>query len=542
MTQATDLVDTMNSRRIYTIEHGGETVLNVKFADVGAELERLVAKYGAPPAPKVTEVVQGVSVVAAPGMVTGGFQDTALAVVHPASSAAPSASANVARGDGNVDAEGKARSERDLAALRAAGFAPKQTLYARGTRVVDVGVENARQFRLEYEAKPLVHDAVEQLRDTIRAEQRADVMVPRSTVFMNSVGELIVGADASKKKLLVEDEAFRQLCNRLGLPAGAGQYLAECWPELRARNINNWTQVAKESDAVAYADAQRKRETFEPDEVVFRTRKHPASDRRIAFAVVSPEYNEFDADKFAEAIDLAMPADARCSIAYDGRRAKIEVLFHSTVKPEDYVCGEFFRASLIMRTDDTGRGGIRGYGAVEQNLCLNLIITSKNALPIFNIAHRQEPAQLARRIREGLKKAEESIAHFLKVWGYARKDDLVAQAKARGELYEGMSASEVFVALANGAIERDLVPVRGRRDVVLPQLQRAWEGDRSGDGPTAGTVTRAGLINAFTKWAHTDCDEPWFTDKVEVGAARLLWSANDRQTAPITIPAIPLGA
>lgn len=531
MTQA---IEHDNAHRTYTIVHGGETHEGVRFDDVPSVLQALVDKHGAPPPPQVTETT--------PRRPAAPLASPPPPVVLAAAPApADSPAALVERGEGHVDAAGRARSEADLAAARTAGFAPAQTLYARGTRVIDVGVENARMQRLAYEQKPLIGEAIGDLRQRIADEHRSDVMVPRASVYMNSNGTLVIGPD--KRKLDVEPDAFRQMCRRMHLPAGAGQYLAECWPELRARNINNWTQATKEAEAVEYAEAQAVDRKYEPDTVVFRTRRNTGEGTQdVAFACVSEEYAEFDADKFASAIEQAMPEDARCSVQYDGRRAKIEVLFHSTVKPEDYVCGEFFRAAFIARTDDTGRGGLRGWSAVEQNLCLNLIITSRNAQPVFQVSHRYDTETLAKKIREGLKKAEESLAHFLRAWGYARKDDLVAQAKARGELYEGMKMSEIFAALANGTIERELVPVRGRRDVVVPQLLQSWQMDRSGDGPSAGTVTRAGLVNAFTRWAHEHDDNPWHTDKVEQGAARLLWAANDRQTAPVVVPAIPLGA
>jgi hypothetical protein len=519
----TQMID--NSTRVYRVEHGGECHENVAFADVPALLDVLVAKYGAPPAPVVTETTFEVASSPDEKAPSSASSNAPEGLAVPAT-IAPSKPTS-GRGVGYVDEVGRARSEADLAAARAAGFAPSVTMYARGTRVNECGVKNARLARLEYEAKPLIGDAIADLRQRIDDEHRHDVLVPRSQVYMDRDGSLLVGEE--RRRLDIELDAFKQLCRRLHLPSGAGQYLSECWPELRADNINKWTDIAARNNVT--------------DPVLLRTRKDNASKHgEVVFACVSDEYYEFDIDEFATAIEQAMPADARCAVFYDGRRVKIEVLFHSTVEPEDYVCGEFFRAAFIARTDDTGRGGLCGWSAVEQNLCLNLIVTSVNAQPVFRVAHRSDFATMARKIREGLRKAEQSLEHFLKAWGYARKDDLVASAKARGELYEGMTTNEFFAAIANGAIERELVPVRGRRDVVVPQLLEAWQADRSDDGPSAGTVTRAGLVNAFTRWAHEQNDDPWQTDRVEQGAARLLWAANDRQREPVPIPAIPLGA
>jgi len=259
------------------------------------------------------------------------------------------------------------------------------------------------------------------------------------------------------------------------------------------------------------------------------------------YAAVSDSYTEFDVDKLALAVKRAMPPQARAEVKYDGYRTKIDVLFHSTVAPEEFGAGEYFRAGITLRTDDTGGGSVTGWSTLEQNLCLNILITSRQAQPIFRVSHIGSVEALAARIRDGLARAEESLAHFLQQWGYARRDDVMAAAIARGELVAGMSASEVFAALANGVIEREMVPVRGRREDVVKGLVRAWDADVSDDGPKSGTVTRAGLVNAFTRWAHEGQDNQFFADDVQIAASQLLWPAG-RGTTPAVIPAIPLTA
>jgi len=114
------------------------------------------------------------------------------------------------------------------------------------------------------------------------------------------------------------------------------------------------------------------------------------------------------------------------------------------------------------------------------------------------------------------------------------------RATEPGEVVEGMTMSEVFAALANGVVERDLVPVRGQRREVVEALTQAWLDDASGDGPAAGTVTRAGMVNALTRWAHRGQDDAFFADKVQVGASALLWPETSKATAPPAIPALPL--
>ena len=98
-----------------------------------------------------------------------------------------------------------------------------------------------------------------------------------------------------------------------------------------------------------------------------------------------------------------------------------------------------------------------------------------------------------------------------------------------------------FAALANGVIERELVPVRGRREEAVGELVAAWEADRSADGPRAGTITRAGLTNAFTRWAHESPNSnEFFATEVETAASALLWPSDTRLAQPVAIPALPL--
>lgn len=573
-TATTAGTDDPNARRIYTITHAGETHACVPFHDVPALLARLTAK--APGIPQVREVLDAASTAAevapepaapapqpsapvspasapvSPALGTGGWHAAlvvgGVSAPRAGTAVAPAYTAtNEGRGE-VVDQRGRARSRADFEAAEKAGFAPAQSLYTRGTRVIDVGVQNATLFREQYERKPLIGDACDALVGKVEAEQRQDVVMRRIDVQMLDNGMVVdLGAEEDDARrvhgveptpLLIEQKPFGQLTRRLGLPEGAGMYLSQCWPELRAENVNQWQQRARDAERFAEEKTQLAGGTHVHEHLKMRTRLDTKG--RAIYAVVSDGYNtEFDVDKLARAVKLALPPEARAEVHYDGFRARITALFHSTVNPKDYVAGEFFRAGIVVRTDDTGGGSVTGYAVVEQNLCLNLYILSKKAVPIFRVRHIGDPVALATKIKEGLKKGEEALSHFLDAWGYARRDDIAAAAKERGELYEGMSATAIFAALANGVIERELVPVTGKRTQVVSDLVMAWERDKSADGPRAGTITRAGLTNAFTRWAHESQDDPFFADHVQAAASALLWPG-DRQQKPVTIPAVPL--
>jgi hypothetical protein len=509
----------------YTVECGGERFENIPQADVMALADQLYAKHGVVPqiAPVETKTVEMTPVIQA-----------TVQALNPVTSVPLRPQTWIERSDASyVKAESKARIEADMDAAKASGFAPAKPLFAAGTLLIPDGVERGHSLRQEFEKKPLIDDAMSALIEEVASENRRGIEIEKTSLRMTSAGRVAL---ADGRRFQIEDRAFKSLVRRLGLPGGASSYLSECWPELRAKNVNNWQDLLTVREMTSIAEAAAEKREVERERLVLRARGE-----NTIYAAVSDSYTEFDVDKLALAVKRAMPPQARAEVKYDGYRTKIDVLFHSTVAPEEFGAGEYFRAGITLRTDDTGGGSVTGWSTLEQNLCLNILITSRQAQPIFRVSHIGSVEALAARIRDGLARAEESLAHFLQQWGYARRDDVMAAAIARGELVAGMSASEVFAALANGVIEREMVPVRGRREDVVKGLVRAWDADVSDDGPKSGTVTRAGLVNAFTRWAHEGQDNQFFADDVQIAASQLLWPAG-RGTTPAVIPAIPLTA
>jgi hypothetical protein len=524
-----------NQGRLYTITVGARQRCHVPYAETAAVTAELMRDA----LPGVVPCIDEETPSAATAIMPSPVAPLALAPPAPVE---PVTEAPIHRPEGwaadasHVYATGAARSETADRAARAAGFATEQPIFTRGTRVNDLGVSNARAARVEYDAMPGLDLACDDLVATVRAEDRRDMTVPRHEVLMDSSGRLVLPGD---RRAPVEETAFRQLCARLGF----GGDLVKCWPKLRAANFNAWQRALRgEADAevTAWLLAEGRAMGNKDETIVLRTRKTPEGPRGV-FGVVTERYTPFDADLLAEAVKLALPPDAKCRVTYDGTRAKLEVSFHTTVRPDDFVAGEFFRAGITIRTDDTGGGSLVGDSWLEMNKCLNLLIIAHNAQPIFRLRHMGEVRVLARKIREGIAKGEKSLAHFLGAWGYAKRDDLRAAALARGELVEGMTMSEAFSALANGVIERELVPVRGQRKEVLRELLDMWKHDTSSDGPGVGTVTRSGLVNSFTRWAHEVNQDAFFAGEVERSASALLWPASDRQTVPGIIQAIPFG-
>ena len=410
---------------------------------------------------------------------------------------------------------GRLTEQEQLAAQ--AGFAPKPPMYALGTKVNELGVENAKRSRIEHEEKPLIQQAMVQLRDQVTLENRRDRAVKVSDVRMAESGELIVqvpanGKPAHEMRVALAERAFGSLVSRAHI--GGAEYLGRCWPELRAHNVNAWLERLERED---------------PEQaLMFRVRsnaKVQAPSKREVFAVVSEKYQGgMSIDTIAEAIAEFTPEDARGAVDYDGYRAKIECLWHSDVDASEYAAGEMFKAGIVVRTDDTGSGSIQVSAVVWRNLCLNLIVIDEATVETGRIRHMGKLSSLAQRFYEAGATALNKLAGFRKAWGYAQQDVVTVG----NEECEGQPVSKVLPGLFNGALERELVPVRGKRPEVLRALVQAY--DR--EPVKHAAPTRSDMVNAFTRYAHETEQDPFRAFEIEKAAGALLFGRAAKQRWP----------
>ena len=410
---------------------------------------------------------------------------------------------------------GRLQEQEALAA--AAGFAPEPPIYALGTRVNETGVENARRSRIEHDEKPLIAKAMVDLRHQIDLENRRDRTVKLSDMRMSSLGDLLVqvpanGKPAHEMRVALAERAFGSLVSRAHI--GGAEYLRSCWPELRAHNVNSWLARSAASDPEAA--------------LTFRVRSNPkvaAPSKREVFAVVSEKYQGgMSIDAIADAIGEFCPDGARGAVDYDGFRAKIECLWHSDVAEEEYCAGEMFKAGIVVRTDDTGSGSIQVSAVVWRNLCLNLMVIDEATVQVARIRHMGKLSSLAQRFYEAGATALNKLAGFRQAWGYAQQDVVTAG----NEECAGLSVSKVLPGLFNGALERELVPVRGRRPEVLKALQLAY--DR--EPVKHAQPTRSDMVNAFTRYAHETETDPFRAFEIEKAAGALLFGRAAKQRWP----------
>jgi hypothetical protein len=398
-----------------------------------------------------------------------------------------------------VDGDGKARSETDRAAAEAAGYKTAETVYARGTMVNATGVANARASYAEWKAMPQTTKACEALEAQVQAEDRRDVEARSGDVKLDDLGRVIglpCPSPAEDYSHRLSTRAIKSLCSRLG--SGGGQYLAnEVSGPLLAANLRE--QLAK-TPAV---------------DLTLRTRVRGGG--REVFGVVSQKYHAFDADQIARSVGRAMPSDVRGHVSYDGYRTRIEGLLQSTVQPENFVAGEFFRAGVVVTSDDAGGGGITVMGMVLQNLCLNLIILDESWQNFGRFIHiGRKTITLEERIEASVKAAAASLDHFRQVWGYAARENAIDDGGQQ------LMRDVAMAGLFRGILNKELVALPGKVEDRVPQLVQAWKLDESSATSTVPT-SRAAVVNAFTRLAHTDGGlDAWTQDEISRDAANLL--------------------
>lgn len=460
----------------------------------------------------------------------GGGQPKVTRMEPPAPAPAPAPAPVVARimGSGIVTRpRNTARAILDEEIARANGFMPRDPMYSVGTAVNQTGVANAARSQREHAAKPLARDMCRELIQQVQAEQRADLQPVRvAHLRMTKIGELALPDSHQVEagaRLPITETIFTALMTRFPCRK-PGAYLADCPTELRAINFNHWAKYLGEQELGAGEKAR---------EVVLRTRL--MNGRRAAYAAVSGKYTAYDADKIAQALVMAFPADARGSLDYDGERMRVEGLWHSDVAPQDYVAGEIFKAGVLVDTDDTGGGSLRVRSVLWRNLCLNLIILDKAIGVDIRIRHQGSVQALAHSFRDAFGAALGSVEAFRAAWSYARAEQGAALVqRVQGTTSESLGSlpiEAVLPGIFTGVIKRELVPVRGRVQDTVPKLLELHRQDERAE---AYGVSRASVVNAFTRYAHQVETDPFHADAIRAGAGALL--SGHRGNAPAPLP------
>lgn len=432
---------------------------------------------------------------------------------------------------GTVSEEARERVQADRAALEAFGVKTADAHYAEGARVNAWGVDNARKSREEWEALPSVGLACTAVANEVRAEKRIDVRAVAASVKdasvaaggrlgMNVEGKLIV--EGMTERFALSRTAMTQLMKRIG-PAGGGgaQYLAAVDPELRALNVNRLLSAAPKAAMLDGAS--------EPESMFLRLRNRKGTDE--CYAIVSERYNALDIDVVADQIGRNLPPSMRADVTYDGQRLRVEATAHSNVAPENYAAGETFKVGVTVRTDDTGRGGLRVDGIAVRNLCLNLVILDHASKPLARITHLATADEIREGLVAALDEAQKLVGPFLRQWGMAcgRREIEIARSAYGADM--PVSIEEAIPGFYRALFARSdtdrLLPVSAPK--AIEGVMAAWRKEPD--------TTRAALANAITRWGHErEGSDRFALEDAATVANRILWARTDR-----ALPWLPEG-
>lgn len=385
----------------------------------------------------------------------------------------------------------------------ATGFSPAQPWFAAGTRLIEVGQNNYKQSRLDYDSMPGAREALGGLIETIQSEQRIDYDVGAQELHMDEEGNLL-WADRGFK---LTPESFTKLVN-LTLPdryPNPTSYWKALPPDRRAKAVN---------DAFIHSANTMK----------LRTRN--VGDIREVFAVVSQRYAAVDGDLIAHRLMQSLDSDTKTSIIYRGTRSTMNFLWHSTIAPEDVGVGEIYRAGQQFTTDDDGTERIRGQAKLSRAICINLTTVDANQ-NTFARVHRGDVERILAAIEVGWDQGMERIQWFLRAWNDRSNLDI------RVLLNERMTTPatyEPFNPITPLPIAEAIFAHKNWRilgvspNSVAQAIEAAWFAE-------APNWTVTGFSNAISRAAHeSNWPRPEIAEELEVAAGRIV------TTVPLSIP------
>lgn len=395
----------------------------------------------------------------------------------------------------------KNRAERDHAAAVRNGFADSRTVYAIGTTVNDIGIANARKFRNDFDSLPGAFEVADQGIAMVQAEDRQFVEGNAPDFRMDNMTGEMRHLDGRPSALhtgrpigYMTERAFELACRSV-VPGGGSSYLIHCPVDVRAWNLNHWLERAYLA----------KRGT--PKEMNLWTRVRDGN--REIFSVFGSRYVPFDGAKILSAAMDKIPAGSKGLLKYDGSIGQFDMVLHSDVQATNYVAGEYFKCGIRLKWADDGSGSVRAEVFALRNLCRNLIILANSKQALLRRRHMGTEEAIRADLQNALDVANEKIAHFANVWDSANKERIL-------EKYDMSDPGQVFRGLVgNGVIKMPGYDLADAVQILLDAY--AYE----------PSETRAGIINAITRAAHTaDFANPWAGEALEETAGELLYVKN----------------
>jgi hypothetical protein len=411
---------------------------------------------------------------------------------------------------GQVSEAAQKRVMEDEKELRRLGFQPAPTVYAPGSRVNAIGVRNFSIERKKLEESPLVEEGLSSIIDSVQRERREDVRVKLGDLHLHTDGRLTRGAG----HMHMEQQGFLQL-----LRLAEAFYSAPLDGGSRRSSASSWLAAQDPETRKWNWDKQRRTGAIPPQkEIVLRTRV--VNDRRQVFAVVSTDYSAQDADQVAAAILPGfVGSEMRGITTYDPLTTNLYV--EASLMPDrvvDLAAGDVFKVSTVLKTNDSGQGGIRLVSSYLRNLCLNLIILDKGEQVLFSRAHRGDLSNIAPMLRAGIKKADAMWDHFRDRWKILRKENAVSALQRIGirppKNRPVTETKHIFDVLA------DNITVPGiRRDAMVEMLLSSFDKE-PGD-------SLADVVNAVTRLHQRELIPVVHREDIESQAGEFVMSWSD---------------
>ena len=380
--------------------------------------------------------------------------------------------------------------------------------YQPGTAALDEAYDRLSTSRRLWEERPPVEDGLDQVIGAVLGEERVDVVVNTGDLRMLDDGRLhIPGLDVDG--LGMEILGLEQLLPKVHGLAMIGRTLrkkAEGYAPVFPEALTFLLSLPADERAWIMNKCFQRSDS----KLKLRTRLGRTGQRQL-FAVVSPTYAVFDADKVATIMrDTFAGKGLRGEVSYEASSTDlyVDASYHASADIQDFAAGDLFQVGYRGTSNDTGLGAVRIGGSADWNACLNFLILSHAEATLTAKVHKGDPSKLVHEVVAGVAKMDPVFQQFAREWGVLR-DEPVSQHSLWGQGFASVEDALTW-GVNHGKIDMGL-----KKDIAIEALLQA---DRLGENQ--GTL--AAIVDAVTRAAHmqliADCER----DRIERMAGALV--------------------
>ena len=305
---------------------------------------------------------------------------------------------------GQVSAVAAARIASHEEHFRKHGVNLPPPVYAPGTKVIQLGLDNFKLSRSKWAELPTLEDALHAMSNRVKAEQRVDVIVNSKYLRMTDDGLLRVPElDAVFR---IEEGGFDQLIS----------HHTEAFP--RGKSL----MYRLEPDVRAFVFNRQMNRLTHGDTAKLRLRVHAELGTPMVYSVVSERYTPFNVDSYCDEIHSAMSGMGyRAESVYNPKTTKMSIhAQHHADRVVDLAAGDVFKTGINFTTADNGTSGIGMTATVLRNLCLNLIILGEAKKKLLRRKHVGTPEHMSFKIMLAMDAASDMFAPFMEEWNVLR--------------------------------------------------------------------------------------------------------------------------